>query len=697
VPSLQPEATAREWADVVRHRQEGLRPLTRTDCRPVRAVFYAPTDWLRLATKLAAAASPCAQYYVSIPPLTSDKTRPRPDQAWRIRALGPNMHALAEIHMNTWRKWVQANASSWYAAGVEARRRMAAAGYDVALGDNWAVNEFSSAVRRGLGTARADALEFARGLHDGDGTLPQTRGVAFVVGLGQSSPDLATYKAKVQTWLQDANFWSQIGAYVADWSQEVYGDVRRYAAEGATPDVRRDALNEYLQHLLTLAVVGPDSVGAARDYLRGAYLPVANAAWQWLTKFGWTDVDSDDMKDFVSAQTYSMRSASAVVPEGDRLGFAWAPQNLSGQPKGQFSGQAAQVLERLAEAIRDSAESNEPGSGACTPPGSPAWCTRTLPGAALTERWRSFTAWSSSALGFTVPLRTLAAGAISAPVSVQLQVGRIPTPALQPLTVSLTTSSPAGAFAVTPEGPWTPTLTLPLALGATTTTPPFLYRDTRAGSAIVSAVAPGVLAGSQTVTVLPGEAVSLAVKPAATTLRAGASQALTASGVDTFGNPAGLQRVAWTVTVPGVGTVSPAAGPSTTFLASATASGATVVRATLDTGAGMLVAESRVAVLLPPTMRVVSVRQRAAKQRLRVTTKVVDAAGRGVPRALVLLTVYRDGKRHVALRGKTDRRGVLTLAPRAAAAGCYSTRVRNVGKVGKRWQRGTPANHLCRR
>ena len=27
-------------------------------CRPLRAVFYAASDWLRLATKLAAAASP---------------------------------------------------------------------------------------------------------------------------------------------------------------------------------------------------------------------------------------------------------------------------------------------------------------------------------------------------------------------------------------------------------------------------------------------------------------------------------------------------------------------------------------------------------------------------------------------------------------------------------------------------------------
>ena len=54
-------------------------------------------------------------------------------------------------------------------AGVEARRRMAAAGYDAANGDTWAINEFPSSVRRDDGTARSDAREFVRGLYEGDG------------------------------------------------------------------------------------------------------------------------------------------------------------------------------------------------------------------------------------------------------------------------------------------------------------------------------------------------------------------------------------------------------------------------------------------------------------------------------------------------------------------------------------------------
>ena len=46
----------------------------------------------------------------------------------RIRALGPNFHALAEVNFTAWSNWVTANATTFYAAGQQARRNMAAAG-----------------------------------------------------------------------------------------------------------------------------------------------------------------------------------------------------------------------------------------------------------------------------------------------------------------------------------------------------------------------------------------------------------------------------------------------------------------------------------------------------------------------------------------------------------------------------------------
>ena len=224
---------------------------TRSEC--LRAVFYSPADWLRLATRLKAHDVPCAQYYVTVPPLAAEKTTFRPDQPWRIRALGPNFHAVAEISYNGWARWIAANGKTWYDAGVEARTRMAAQGFDIGAGDTWAVNESSAAVRTGSGAARQNLRDLVRGLYTGVGGHA-AKGIVFVVGVGQSSTSLPTYKGTLQLWFDDDAFWNDMSAYVSDWSQEVYGDVMKYSVAGATPDVRRDELNAWLQHPLSLAI-----------------------------------------------------------------------------------------------------------------------------------------------------------------------------------------------------------------------------------------------------------------------------------------------------------------------------------------------------------------------------------------------------------------------------------------------------------
>jgi hypothetical protein len=494
VPSLEPGATEREWRRLVRTR----RPFaTAADCRPARAVFYAATDWLRLATNLAANASPCAQYYVSIPPLAANKTQPRGDQAWRIRALGPAFHALAEIHMASWAGWVSQNGGSWYAAGQEARRRMAAAGYDVALGDTWAVNEFSSAVRRGDGAARANAREFVRGLYDG-GELPDARGAVFVIGVGQATPELSVYKANLQSWFADAAFWQDMAAYVEDWSQELYGDVRNYAVPGSDLTARRDALNLYLQHELMLARVGPEAAGAARSFLEAAYSPLANAAWNWDTAFGWTAIDAGLMQHYVSAQTYALRYADAAAGRSrDHWGFAWAPRNGSAMPAGEFTAQTGAILDRLAAAIRDSG-TGEPGIGAC----SAGWCAGDLAGAWFNSAWTTFAVWSTHALAFATAPQTVVAGSPSAPIALQLQSQGVPATAAAPLSIALTSTSPTGTFALTAAGPWTPTLAVTIPTGGTTS-PAFYYRDGTPGAATLIASAPNVLGTSQTLVVGP--------------------------------------------------------------------------------------------------------------------------------------------------------------------------------------------------
>ncbi|HEY7119720.1 MAG TPA: IPT/TIG domain-containing protein, partial [Tepidisphaeraceae bacterium] len=397
VPSLDPAATEAAWRQLA-HGHQVVAGVAAGACRPLKAVFYAATDWRRLATKLAASASPCAQYYISIPPFATDKTQERPDEAWRIRALGSNFHALAEINLSAWGTWLAANGGTWYAAGVEARRRMASAGYDVSQGDTWAVNELHTAVRRGHGTARADALEFVRGLFTGPGTQPTARGTAFIVGIAQGTRDLSAYKTDLENWLQDGTFWGGMSAYVSDWAQEVYGDFRNYAVPESALSTRRDSLNDYLQHKAVLAGVGPSTTETARSYLQSAYTPFANAAWQWSTGFGWTAIPADQMQQFVSAQTYALRYFSQTRGQSqDHWGFPWAPNNTTGIPATQFTSQTGALLDRLGAAIHDSAQPldpSNPGVGACGPLGQNVWCQGALAGAVFNDAWKTFRVWA---------------------------------------------------------------------------------------------------------------------------------------------------------------------------------------------------------------------------------------------------------------------------------------------------------------
>ena len=164
------------------------------------------------------------QYYISVPPLAADKTQLRADQAWRIRALGPAFHALAEINVTGWTSWVAATGNTWYAAGVEARRRMAAAGYDVAAGDTWALNELSSAVRQGTGNARANMRAFLHGLTTATACCPRPAASSSSPGSRRRTGDLSVYQARLQDWYEDAAFWTDLSRYV---ERLVAGALRR--------------------------------------------------------------------------------------------------------------------------------------------------------------------------------------------------------------------------------------------------------------------------------------------------------------------------------------------------------------------------------------------------------------------------------------------------------------------------------------
>ena len=199
VASLQPAATARLWKQLVRRPTATTRP---ADCRPLRLTFYAPTDWLRLATRLAANPSRARSTTSRSRRSPADKTKLRPDQAWRIRALGPNFHALAEINVT---RLVRLGRRRTAAAGStrasRRARRWPPAGYDVAAGDTWALNEVSSAVRAATGSARAEhARLHARPLRRRRRPAARPRASSSSIGVGQATADLSTYKANSQGW-----------------------------------------------------------------------------------------------------------------------------------------------------------------------------------------------------------------------------------------------------------------------------------------------------------------------------------------------------------------------------------------------------------------------------------------------------------------------------------------------------------------
>lgn len=500
VPSLTPAATQRLWTQLVRRRREGREPSVSRGCRPLRAVFYAQNDWLRLATTLAANASPCAQYYISIPPLAADKTQLRTDQAWRIRALGSSFHAVAEIQYAGWSKWVSANASTWYDAGVEARRRMAAAGFDVAAGDTWAVNEFSSGVRRNDPGARQAVRDFVRGLYTGDGSTPAVKGVVFDIGMDEATPDLSAYKSALAGWYLDGGFWQDMSAYVSDWSQELYGDVRDEAVGGAPTSARIEHLNDYFGHQLALANAGPPDVAAARGFLQQTYSPLANAAWAWSSAYGYTNVPVDQMEDYVSAEVAALRTLDASAGlAGDHFGFAWAPRMPNGGAwTSQFTSDSGALVQRLAVAIHDSDQSPE---AAC----APSWCTAALSGAAFVETWKTFATWTQQ-LAFASPPATLAAGTPSGPLQIQLQANGKPLAAASSVQVTLSSSSSGATFATGPAGPWTTTLAVTIPAGNTGAT--FYYTDPNAGTPTITATAPGVVGATQVETVSAAPAAS---------------------------------------------------------------------------------------------------------------------------------------------------------------------------------------------
>jgi hypothetical protein len=350
-----------------------------------QVLTYNPRGWQPLLDALAAHQTPCAQYYVVLPPI-SDKITPRGRRLVEaVRRKGPNFHPVAELSWTFWSR----RPGSWYAKGVAFRRKMAAAGYDVRRGETWAINELPSTIRSRTDT-RQRAADLIRGLYTGPPGSAPSAGAVLIVGVGQSMHNYGPYKASLRGWLQDAGFWTAISPHVAWWGQEVYPSCSLVCVPGRVRIAERStAINDFSQHIAKLAYAGPATVAAARALFDRAWTPILTAYWRDAKGYGQNTIPLDTMLKFVSLEVYSARAWSGPRPYPDgRVGFAW-----NQAPRGASAGETAQLATRLAQAIQGAYGDGGTAAKACSPNGAYTWCAPRLPGAVFNRGWKTFETW----------------------------------------------------------------------------------------------------------------------------------------------------------------------------------------------------------------------------------------------------------------------------------------------------------------
>src|SRR5204862_7386294 len=189
-----------------------------------------------------------------------------------VHALGPNVHALAEFSWSGWANWIAQSPGTrdFEIAGKVFRQRMVDAGYDVASGDSWVINEFPSSTRTGLNNVWDHERLAVKGLFEGDGSL-HSQGIVFLAGMGQGLQNFAVYKPNVKDWLKEAPFWNAMASYVRWFSYEVYADPHLDCVPGSNVVADADHLNAYLEHLPRLAEAGGAQTATASHYLARSY------------------------------------------------------------------------------------------------------------------------------------------------------------------------------------------------------------------------------------------------------------------------------------------------------------------------------------------------------------------------------------------------------------------------------------------
>lgn len=344
---------------------------------------------LRLPLAFADAQDPCTRYYVDLPHLSVDTTMPRPD-ADKVHALGPNFHAMAEFSWSGWSRWIAESPGtrSWELAGKVFRKRMIDAGYDLARGDTWVINEFPSTTRTGEANVWTHERDVVKALYEGDGSRT-SQGVVLLAGMGQHLQNFAEYKPNVQGWLQETAFWNAMASYVRWFSYEVYADPHYDCVAGSNVVANATHLNAYLEHVPKLAEAGGARTAVASAYLAHRFVPLVSAAWNSNNGFGDNVVPLAAFEKYSRLQIYATHvwAANHGYP-GRRIGFAWAPKNSTTDEDIEL----AAIIARSVARSYPSGGFYNLGKYACTVSGSLDGCGCTVAGA-YNPGWQAFASW----------------------------------------------------------------------------------------------------------------------------------------------------------------------------------------------------------------------------------------------------------------------------------------------------------------
>jgi hypothetical protein len=352
-------------------------------------LYSEATNELTLPNAFAAAVDPCTRYYVHLPALANDKSMPRMG-ADKVHALGPNFHAMAEFSWSAWHQWIDASPGTrdWETAGKAFRTRMAAAGYDVAAGDTWAINEFPTTTRSGESDVWTHERSAVKGLAIGDGTLT-SKGVVYTAGMGQTLANTSVLKSNIENWLQQDAFWADMGRYVQWYAYEVYADPHDNCVIGSNVLDDADHISAYVEHLPRIAHEGGAATATASSYLTHHYVPLLNASWNSNVGFGDNLINLPDYVKFSRLQIYAthVNAAHDGYP-GRRIGFAWAPKNATADQEAYLSGVIANSVARAYPANKF----YNYGKYACNVSGALDGCGCTVSGS-YNPAWDVFGAW----------------------------------------------------------------------------------------------------------------------------------------------------------------------------------------------------------------------------------------------------------------------------------------------------------------